>query len=67
MEHGRNSLHDDVLVDTEDVTSERPIALMPTLIRKWEAMRASEVMKWQRYRTDWDAILLMDETGELNV
>ena len=34
------------------VTSERPIALMPTLIRWWEA----SVAKWQqKYRVDWDA------------
>ena len=40
----------------KDVARERPIALMLTLIRCWEAMRASEVMKWQhRYRIDWDA------------
>ena len=40
----------------EKVTSERPIALMPTLIRWWEAMRAPEVSKWQqKYRVDWDA------------
>ena len=33
-----------------------PIALMPTLIRWCEAMRASEVAKWQqKYRVDWDA------------
>ena len=30
-----------------DVTSERPSALMPTLMRWWEAMRAPEVVKWQ--------------------
>ena len=29
----------------KNVTSERPIALMPTLIRRWEAMRAPEVAK----------------------
>ena len=35
------------------VTSERPIALMPTLIRWWEALRASEVAKWQqKYHVD---------------
>ena len=40
----------------KNVTSERPIALMPTLIRWWEAMRAPEVAKWQlKYRVDWDA------------
>ena len=38
------------------VTSERPIALTPTLIRWWEALRAPEVAKWwQKYRVDWDA------------
>ena len=40
----------------ENVTSERPIALMPTLIRWWEALRAPEVAKWQKkYRVEWDA------------
>ena len=41
----------------KNLTSERPIALMPTLIRWWEALRAPEVAKWQqKYRVDWDAI-----------
>ena len=31
----------------KNVTSERPIALMPTLTRWWEALRAPEVAKWQ--------------------
>ena len=36
----------------ENVTSERPIALMPTLIR-WEALGPPEVVKWQhKYRVD---------------
>ena len=40
----------------EDVTSGRPIALMLTLIRWWEALRAPEVAKWQlKYRVDGDA------------
>ena len=40
----------------KNVTSERPSALMPTLIRWWEALRAPEVAKWQqKYRVDWDA------------
>ena len=40
----------------KNVTSERPIALMPTLIRWWEALRAPEMAKWQqKYRVDWDA------------
>ena len=40
----------------KNVTSEKPIALMPTLIRWWEALRAPEVAKWQqKYRVDWDA------------
>ena len=40
----------------ENVTSERPIALLPTLTRWWEALRAPEMAKWQqKYRVDWDA------------
>ena len=40
----------------KNVTSEQPIALMPTLIRWWEVLRAPEVAKWQqKYRVDWDA------------
>ena len=40
----------------QNVTSQRPTALMPTLIRWWEALRAPEVAKWQQnYRVDWDA------------
>ena len=39
----------------KNVTSERPIALMPTLIRWWEALRAPEVAKWQqKYPVEWD-------------
>ena len=41
----------------QNVTSERPIALMPTLIRWWEVLRALEVAKWQqKYRVDWNAM-----------
>ena len=40
----------------KSVTTERPIALMLTLIRWWEALRAQAVAKWQqKYRVDWDA------------
>ena len=40
----------------KNVTSEGPNTLMPTLIRCWEALRASEVAKWQqKNRVDWDA------------
>ena len=40
----------------KNVTSERPVAFMSTLIRWWEALRAPEVAKWQQeYRVDWDA------------
>ena len=40
----------------KNVTSERPIAFMPTLIRWCKALRAPEVAKWQqKYRVDWDA------------
>ena len=50
MENGRSKLV------PKNVPSERPIALMPTLIRWWEALRAPEVAKWQqKYRIDWDA------------
>ena len=37
-------------------TTSLPIALKPTLTRWWEALRATEVEKWQQtYRVDWDA------------
>ena len=40
------SMHYDVLL----------VALMPTLIRWWEALREPEVTKWQlKYRVEWDA------------
>ena len=40
----------------KNVTSERTIAHMPTLIRWWEALRVPEVAKWeQKYCADWDA------------
>ena len=40
----------------KNVTSERPISLVLTMIRWWEALRAPEVAKWQyKYRTEWDA------------
>ena len=49
-------LHDDVLSDPKNVWSERPIVLMPTLIRLWEALRALEGTKWwQKCRVGWDA------------
>ena len=45
-------------------TSERPIALLPTLIRWWEALRAPEVAKWQqKCRVDWDDVE-MEEINE---
>ena len=36
----------------KNVTSERPIALMPTLIRWWEALRATEVAEVAAEVTD---------------
>ena len=40
----------------KNVTSERPIAHLPTLIRWQEVLRAPQVAKWQlKYRVDWDA------------
>ena len=48
------SLHN-VLIP-KNVTSERPIALMPTLIRWWEALRVPEVANCQqKHRVEWDA------------
>ena len=41
-------MHEDVFLIPKNATSERPIALMPTSIRRWEAMKASAVMKWQQ-------------------
>ena len=51
------SLHNDMFfLIPKNVTSERPIALMPTSICWWEALRAPEVAKWQqKYRVEWDA------------
>ena len=55
----------------KNVTSERPIALMPTLIRWWEALRAPEVVKWQlkyrvkKQRTVWEVFMEMERfTGK---
>ena len=40
----------------KNVTSERPLTLVPTLTRWWEALRAPEVARWQqKYRVDLDA------------
>ena len=50
------SLHNDVLLDPEECHEREADALLPTLIRWWEALRAQEVAKWQKkYRVDWDA------------
>ena len=50
------SVHDDVFLIPKNVTSERPIALLPTMIRWWEVLRAPGVAKWQqKYRVEWDA------------
>ena len=44
-----------LLLMPKNVTSERPIALMSTLIRWCEALRAPEVAKWQqKYRVECD-------------
>ena len=39
----------------KNLTSERPMALMPTLIRWWEALRAPEEQWQQKNRVDWDS------------
>ena len=39
----------------KNVTTERPIALMPAMVRWWEALRAPEIAKSQhKYRFEWD-------------
>ena len=57
MENGSNKLARRCsFLILKKVMNERSIALMPTLIRWWEALRASEVAKWQqKYRVDWGA------------
>ena len=46
VEGGRHN--DDVfLFSRRNVTSERAISLLPTLIRWWEWLRAPEVSRWQ--------------------
>ena len=56
MANGRNKLAQRCSSCPKNVTSEKPIALVPTLIRWWEALRAPEVAKWQqKYSVDWDA------------
>ena len=38
-----------------NISNERPIALLPTLIRWWECLRALVVERWQeRHRIGWD-------------
>ena len=55
-EMAATSLHNDVLLDSETVTSDRPSALMLMMIRWWAALRAPEVAKWQhKQQTEWDA------------
>ena len=50
------SLHNDVLLVRRTSRVRGAVALMPTLIRWWEALRAPEVATWQqKYRVDWDA------------
>ena len=39
----------------KNLTSEMPMALMPTLIRWWEALRAPKEKWQQKDRVDWDA------------
>ena len=51
-----------------NVTSERPFALMPTLIRWWEALRAPGVVDWdatggrngEAQQTVWEILLEME-------
>ena len=52
VEDGRNKFARRCSFCPKNVTSERPIALMPTLTRWWEA----KVMWQQWYRVEWDAV-----------
>ena len=50
------TVHDDVFLVPKNVTGERCIALLITMIRWWEWRRAPEVVKWQqRHHVRWDA------------
>ena len=62
----------------KNVTRERPIALVPTLIRWWEALRAPEVAMWQhkisrglghhgwsKWRSSTDSYGNVDGNGEV--
>ena len=59
----------------KNVTSERPIALMPTLIRWWEALRAPEVAAevsrglgrqgWSKRRSSINGVGNIDGDGEV--
>ena len=44
-ERAATSLHDDVFLIPKNVTSERSIALLPTLIRWWEWLRCQDGRK----------------------
>ena len=50
------TVHDDVVLVPKNVTGERCIALLITMVRWWEWLRAPEVVKWQqRHHVRWDA------------
>ena len=55
-----------VFLIPKNVTSERPVALMPTLIRWWEAVRAPEVAKWLMYRVDLGRYRWQKRSGPAN-
>ena len=47
----------------KNVTSERLIALTPTLIRWWKALRAPAVAKWRgAQRTVWEVMMEMERS-----
>ena len=58
------SMHDDIFLIPKNVTSERPIALMPMLIRWWEAVRAPEHATDGRHggaqQTVWEILMEME-------
>ena len=49
----------------KNVTSDRPIALLPTLTRWWECLRAPVIQEWKkRSRVRWDATERSNGGGE---
>ena len=58
---------DHLFLIPKNVTSKRPIVLLPTLTRWWECSRGPVVKEWQeRHRVSWDARARLLALEELN-